>query len=226
MIQYIKRFKTYDKYQEYINDENRILPNLSYCEENNDVHYNPSPFYLTPKEILTFIFNMQKDIQRKYNYNLTWEQEVELTKNLYNIEKTFAIRIRNLEGICQCIVTIYKNVTVNDGSVDYEDELLDLDIHINFYASVSGTYKGGNLSYDFRMIPSILDEWNDNYVLRGNAYLEQTGDGYEFNSEEWEYFNTHLCLIFPKTVTGLTSQEELAQISIGFVDDNGNYTFT
>ena len=40
MIQYIKRFKTHDKYQEYINDKDRILPNVSYCENENEVHYN------------------------------------------------------------------------------------------------------------------------------------------------------------------------------------------
>ena len=192
----------------------------------NEVHFNHNIVYVSSKEILTYIFNLQKGIQEKYNYNINDEQQEELVNNEINVAKTFAIKIRNIIGICVGDVTIYKNATVDGDSIIYVDELLDFDVNISFDCVVGGTYKGEDLSYTFRMIPSILDEWNDNYVLRGNAFLDQTGPGYDFNDEELEYFKTHLCLIFPKTVTCLTSQEELAQISIGFVDDDGNYTFT
>ena len=42
MGRYIKIFKTHASYTEYINDElNKLLPNVSYCEDEEDVHFNP-----------------------------------------------------------------------------------------------------------------------------------------------------------------------------------------
>lgn len=38
---YLKYFETHSDYQTYINGSDKILPNVSYCEDNNDVHYNP-----------------------------------------------------------------------------------------------------------------------------------------------------------------------------------------
>ena len=226
MSKHLKLFERHSEYETYINGSDKLLSNVSYCIDNNDVHYNPLPIYLTPKEILTYIFNLQKGIQEKYNYNITEEEQEELINNEINVAKTFAIKIKDIIGICVGDVTIYKNATIDRDSIIYGDELLDFAISVSFECGVNGTYKGQNLSYDLRMIPSMLDEWNDKYVLRGNADFEQTAGGYSFNDEELEYLKTHVCLIFPKTVTCLTSQEELAQISIGFIDDDGNYTFT
>ena len=44
MSDYIKLFQSHVQYNAYINSENAILPNVSYCENNNDVHYNPIDF--------------------------------------------------------------------------------------------------------------------------------------------------------------------------------------
>ena len=41
MGKYIKLFDTHAEYQTYINGQDKVLPNVSYCEDNNDVHYNP-----------------------------------------------------------------------------------------------------------------------------------------------------------------------------------------
>jgi hypothetical protein len=41
MSKYLKKFKTHTEYQTYITGQSRVLPNVSYCEDNNDVHYNP-----------------------------------------------------------------------------------------------------------------------------------------------------------------------------------------
>ena len=213
---YITLFNNHSDYNVYITGQDMVLRNVSYCQNENEVHFNPSIVYVSSKEILTYIFNLQKGIQEKYNYNINDEQEEELVNNLANIDTTFGIRIRNFIGICVCDIAIYKGM----------EQLFNLDVNITFYCGVGGTYKGQNLSYDLTMSPSMLDEWNDNYVLRGNAIFEQTAGGYSFNDEELEYLKTHVCLVFPKTVTCLTSQEELAQISIGFIDDDGNYTFT
>lgn len=41
MGKYLKKFDTHSEYQTYINGQDAILPNVSYCVNNNDVHYNP-----------------------------------------------------------------------------------------------------------------------------------------------------------------------------------------
>ena len=41
-MKYIKKFETHDPdYLNYINSSDKILPNLSYCEDVSDVHLNP-----------------------------------------------------------------------------------------------------------------------------------------------------------------------------------------
>ena len=39
-MKYLKRFKTHSDYEEYING-GAVLPNVSYCKDERDVHYNP-----------------------------------------------------------------------------------------------------------------------------------------------------------------------------------------
>lgn len=41
MAKYIKLFETHSEYETYIEGQDAILPNVSYCEDQNDVHYNP-----------------------------------------------------------------------------------------------------------------------------------------------------------------------------------------
>ena len=41
MGKYIKEFETHEEYSTYINGQNKILPNVSHCINNKDVHYNP-----------------------------------------------------------------------------------------------------------------------------------------------------------------------------------------
>lgn len=51
MGKYIKLFETHSAYSAYINGQNPILPNVSYCEDNNEVHYNP---YIETKLVVKF----------------------------------------------------------------------------------------------------------------------------------------------------------------------------
>lgn len=41
MSEYLKLFETHNEYETYINGQDVLLPNVSYCEGQNDVHYNP-----------------------------------------------------------------------------------------------------------------------------------------------------------------------------------------
>ena len=41
MVKYAKQFNTHSEYNTYITGSTKILPNVSYCENNNEVHFNP-----------------------------------------------------------------------------------------------------------------------------------------------------------------------------------------
>ena len=41
MGKYLKLFETHAEYTSYISGSDKVLPNVSYCEDNNEVHYNP-----------------------------------------------------------------------------------------------------------------------------------------------------------------------------------------
>ena len=51
MGDYLKLFQTHAEYEAYITGSDKILPNVSYCEDNNDVHYNP---WTDPRVIAKF----------------------------------------------------------------------------------------------------------------------------------------------------------------------------
>ena len=51
MGDYLKLFETHAEYEAYITGSDKILPNVSYCEDNNDVHYNP---WTDPRVIAKF----------------------------------------------------------------------------------------------------------------------------------------------------------------------------
>ena len=40
-MKYLKKFNLHAEYLTYINSDNKILPNVSYCEDFEDIHYNP-----------------------------------------------------------------------------------------------------------------------------------------------------------------------------------------
>ena len=41
MVKYLTKFKNHSDYNTYITSQDKILPNLSYCELENEVHFNP-----------------------------------------------------------------------------------------------------------------------------------------------------------------------------------------
>ena len=56
MGKHLKKFDTHTEYETYIEGENVILPNVSYCDDNKDVHYNPIP----PKATVRLTFTVSE----------------------------------------------------------------------------------------------------------------------------------------------------------------------
>ena len=49
MKEYIKLFDEHSEYETYINGQNKVLPNVSYCIDNDEVHYNPGLSFIVAK---------------------------------------------------------------------------------------------------------------------------------------------------------------------------------
>ena len=43
-MKYLKTFKTHGEYNTYIHQDDKNLPNVIYCQDNREVHYNPLEF--------------------------------------------------------------------------------------------------------------------------------------------------------------------------------------
>ena len=83
MGKYIKKFSTHTQYETYINSQDKILPNVSLCEQEDELHYNEKPHdysedYLTfvAKENGTFTFTPQNSNVISYSTNNgnTWTE--------------------------------------------------------------------------------------------------------------------------------------------------------
>lgn len=64
MDRYIKYFNDHSEYLEYINSQDRILPNVSLCDSQNEVHYNP---YIDPRIIVKYNVTSTSEATRLYN---------------------------------------------------------------------------------------------------------------------------------------------------------------
>ena len=103
MGKFLKNFDAHSEYQTYINGQDAILPNVSYCRDNNEVHYNPwvetkviAKFNVTSTSEATQIINnyatpdyifseieidgvVQPSVVNSYTFDTTGEHTVKYT---------------------------------------------------------------------------------------------------------------------------------------------------
>ena len=100
-MDYIKLFETHSEYETYINSENKKLPNLSYCEDADDVHFNPW---------------VETKLVCKYNITDTTSATTLRTEYEQNIFKSMEI-----DGVLlDSLVTSYQFDTTGEHTVKYE----------------------------------------------------------------------------------------------------------
>lgn len=101
MTKYIKLFETHSDYNTYITGQDKVLPNVSYCEDNNEVHYNP---WTDPKLVC------------KYNITDTTSATALRTEYEQNMFKSMEI-----DGVLlDSLVTSYQFDTTGEHTVKYE----------------------------------------------------------------------------------------------------------
>ena len=101
MSKYLKLFETHTEYQTYINGTDKILPNVSYCEDNNEVHYNP---WTDPKLVCKYNIT---DISSPTTLRTEYEQ------NMFKSMEIDGVLLDNM-------VTEYQFSTTGEHTVKYE----------------------------------------------------------------------------------------------------------
>jgi len=74
---YLKLFETHSEYQTYAQSGDMIKPNVSYCEDDNEVHYNPyvhdySQDYLTFVALEDGTFTLTRNVSYSLDNGETW----------------------------------------------------------------------------------------------------------------------------------------------------------
>ena len=80
MGKYLKLFETHTNYNTYITGQDKVLPNVSYCEDNNEVHYNPwtwaeTYFTTVAREDGTISFNIWKSMGTAYITSISYSMD-------------------------------------------------------------------------------------------------------------------------------------------------------
>ena len=153
MGDYLKLFETHSAYNTYINGGDVALPNVSYCEDMNEVHYNPldySKMYLT-FDILT---DGTITFKRYYSYSpvvtVQYSKDNGSTWTSITTTTTTAITINVIAGD----KLLWKGENTNYGAIADED-----------YRNQFGGTAQFNLSGN---IMSLM--WGDNFVEHSNEF--------------------------------------------------------
>ena len=101
MAVYLKEFENHTQYESYINGSGAILPNVSICTTEGDVHYNP---YVVPPETR---------VVAKFNVTDT-------SSSTKIANKTSGFSVMEIDGVEQpSVVSAYTFDTVGEHTVKY-----------------------------------------------------------------------------------------------------------
>jgi len=99
--------------------------------------------------------------------------------------------------------------------------LIDIDISLAIQINIEIRYQGNVYFGDCMFISGELDEWGEYYVCKGEISIDQTyGEGEDIDISPIE---NSICILIPKTVTCLTSNE-YSQLRVAYIDDNEDYS--
>ena len=149
-MEFIKLFNQHDDYQSYISSSTRLLPNLSYCQNNEDVHLNPQHFFVA-----------------KYNVTSTSEDT-----SLFKSNNLQYIKNMYIDGIkLEQPISSYQFDTIGEHTVKFENwsySSYDYEgIHyeyVNEYTNLYGQFFNGITSLISIKIPNNITTISDVFV--------------------------------------------------------------
>ena len=141
-MKYLKKFENHSEYETYIQGGGVALPNVSYCEDNGDLHYNP---YVDPVRFVA-VFNVTSTSEPTHlfsNYNYLSAIEIDGTEYTgsdisANTNYTF-----DTTGIHTVKYTLNDGITSIDGSSFAGDkDMISITIPSNITTITNGAFSG------------------------------------------------------------------------------------
>lgn len=126
MIEHLKKFNTHDEYEEYVDSGEFLKPNVSYCRNEREVHYNPKFFCK-----LTLSNGDVIDIDGKGK--LTKEMVQPYAEDCVSVETGSLCTIigeRTFWGF-----DIVSNITLGDGLREFENEVFY--VHNDYFKTIT-----------------------------------------------------------------------------------------
>ena len=190
MAKYLKKFETHAEYEAYSGGGEMLLPNVSYCEDNNEVHYNPSvpetrliaKFNVTDTDNPTAIccsdfdavylfteIEINGDVlpsgEYEYTFNTTGEHIVK-----YTLNDPTTIGLSAFSG-CNCMtsVTIPNSVTYIDEIAFDSTGLVSIDIPYSVTSIYSDAFVDCSSLIEFN-----VDENNTDYSSIDGVLFNKT----------------------------------------------------
>ena len=123
MGDYLKLFETTSEYETYIEGQDVLLPNVSYCEDNNEVYYNPIEnitfitIQMTGGDTLIFDAGTKSDGTSLQGFRLSTGESVQI------IQGPITVRLQ-YDDTTSGLWTLDKNVeyTTVSGDTYFSDE--------------------------------------------------------------------------------------------------------
>jgi len=227
MGNYLKLFENHNQYEDFVSGNTFVRPNVSHCITENHVHYNDTLFLYTPKQIMEFIHSFQNQFYNRYGdiFNVSNSKKQEISSSLQQVYQDTGIRITNYQNVILSLGIFSDDEYVTQ---QYNDKLIGINFTPTFTVAVSFHISSEEFWADLNNEPPFetWDEWNNYYVIKDGYRVEQTdGDRY-LTQEEEAYIKNHICLLIPKSVECLNETQERSQVTIGYIDDNENYSLT
>ena len=155
-MKFIKKFDTHPEYQTYIDGSDNILPNVSYCKNNKEVHFNPwtwAEAYMTTVALEdgTISFNIWKsmgtDMITSISYSTDDGETWTTTANQDNKSENLTIDVNVNTGD----TILWKGIAAQTGYNDSDD-----------YGDIVGSFFSSTCEFDVKgNIMSLL--YGDNF---------------------------------------------------------------
>lgn len=224
-MEYLKLFENHSQYEDFIETEDFVRPNVSLCVQENEVHY--TQYFLTPKQIVECFSYFVKSITRKFyehrlehmdveNYDILCEQKFYSLYHENEIAKKLLLRNHNIYD------NSYAGLMYPYEQGSYVGEIFSS--NINFYQELSdmrfddphGDYQGGRVT-----LYKTDELYNGNDVFYIVHFDPQYGDA----DEDFQNIVNNM-VQYGDNIVLLSPHNTFSNFTIAYPDGNGGYTTT
>lgn len=224
-MDYLKLFQTHEEYEAFVSGGTMLRPNVSHCVSENEIHYNPKPCTLTPKQLVEYVhsFMVSKDekfLQHRQEhmdiqteiYSNRCESKLARTFNNLNLEKN--LRYRNFQI---CLNSADVEYTQNNSQIFSIDIINDLQ------------YSTLRFDYDNMFVEGDVVLYKTSETYNGNdvfyiTYYEQTYD--DDDGTVGDLIVNSNNILYGDNMVLLCPHNTYANFTIAYPDGNGGYTTT